>query len=130
MNRLTLLSRLAVGLTTATVALLAGRPAEAPAPTATPPSGAEARTLFDELVRNEPRARAQVLDDWAHQRWSQQDAFSATERERVLQLAHERHLKVQDVLRVLDDGLRAGWPGPEGKPLPTATVPLKPRPMD
>jgi hypothetical protein len=131
MNTLTQFSRLTVGLTTVTIVLLATRPAEVPpVPTATPPSGAAARALFDELVRNEPQARTQVLDDWAHHRWSQQDAFSAIERDRVLQLARERHLTTQDVLRVLDDGLRAGWPGPDGKPLLTATVPLKPRPMD
>jgi len=30
----------------------------------------------------------------------------------------------------VDHGLRSGWPGPDGKPLDVATVPLKPRAMD
>ncbi len=103
-----------------------------PAP-ASPPltlDRAERRELFTRLVQDEPRNRTQALEEWAQHRWSQQDAFGALERERVTSVARERGLSPQDVFRVLDDGLRTGWPGPDGRPLLVRTVPLRPRPMD
>ena len=95
-----------------------------------PPAEPGQRALFDEVVREEPSARDRARDDWAHHRWSQQDAFGAFENERISRLAGEKRLWPQDVFRVVDRGLRARWPGPEGKPLETTTVPLKPRAMD
>ena len=95
-----------------------------------PPSEADQRALFDEIVREEPAARDRALDDWAHHRWSQQDAFGAFENERINNLAGQKGLWSQDLFRVVDEGIRAGWPGPDGKPLNLATVPLKPRSMD
>lgn len=88
------------------------------------------RALFDELVREEPAARDRARDDWAHHRWSQQDAFGAFERDRASTLAAQKGLTVQDFLLVVDHGLRLHWPGPDGKPLDVTTVPLKPRAMD
>lgn len=88
------------------------------------------RALFDEVVREEPTARERARDDWAHHRWSQQDAFGAFEHERIIRLAGEKGLFAQDLFLLVDEGLRAGWPGPEGKALDVATVPLRPRAMD
>ena len=95
-----------------------------------PPAEQGHRALFDDVVREEPSARDRARDDWAHHRWSQQDAFGAFENERVSRWAGEKGLWPQDVFRVVDQGLRAGWPGPDGQPLETSTVPLKPRAMD
>ena len=102
-----------------------------PAPVQPPPPPEQSqRALFDELVRDEPAARDRARDEWAHHRWSQQDAFGASERERAATLAAQKGLTVQDFLLIVDHGLRLHWPGPDGKPLDVATVPLKPRTMD
>jgi hypothetical protein len=93
-------------------------------------SAVDAHTVFDEVVKNEPSARGQAKEDWPQHRWSQQDAFSALERERVETVAHSHGLAPQEVYRVLDEGLRAHWSGAEGSPLTATVVPLKPRPMD
>ena len=95
-----------------------------------PPDSSTVRALFDELVREEPGARDRARDDWAHHRWSQQDAFGAFEHERATQLARDKKLSEQDLLLVIDHGLRTHWPGPDGQPLDVRTVPLKPRAMD
>lgn len=95
-----------------------------------PPAESMQRALFDEVVREEPGARERARDDWAHHRWSQQDAFGAFERDRISGLAGQKGLSVQDLFLVVDHGLRAGWPGPDGRPLDVSTVPLKPRATD
>lgn len=101
----------------------------APARPAPPPESMQ-RALFEEIVKEEPAARDRARDDWAHHRWSQQDAFGAFENERVSKLAAQKGLWAQDLLMVVDLGIRAGWPGPDGQPLEVTTVPLKPRAMD
>jgi hypothetical protein len=129
MKRLKLAAKAVMALTVLGVVLAV---ALRPAPTwpAFAPDSAQRRQLFDRLVRDEPRNRTQALEDWAQHRWSQQDAFGALERDRVGALAREVGASPQDLFRVLDDGLRAGWPGPDGRPLLVRTVPLRPRPMD
>lgn len=102
----------------------------APAPVRPAPPSGDRRALFDELVREEPSARRKAIEDWPHHRWSQQDAFGALERDRAARIAREKGSTTQDLLLVIDEGLRAGWPGPDGQPLDVTTVPLKPRPMD
>lgn len=64
----------------------------------------EQRTLFDEVVREEPSARDRARDDWAHHRWSQQDAFGAFENERISKIAGAQQLWPQDVFMVVDHG--------------------------
>lgn len=95
-----------------------------------PPTSEEARALFDVLVREEPADRERAKDDWAHHRWSQQDAFGANELTRVNQVAGAQNRSRQDLFLVIDEGLRAKWPGPDGGLLEATIVPLKPRPMD
>jgi hypothetical protein len=95
-----------------------------------PPDESTFRALFDEAVRGELNDRDKALDDWAHHRWSQLDAFGALENDRLGKLAASKGLAPQDLFMVVDHGLRAGWPGPDGKPLDVRTVPLKPRAMD
>lgn len=121
-------SQLGVAVVTALVIGVAVFNREPPRPL--PPPEASYRALFDEVVKEEPSAREKARDDWPHHPWSQQDGFGAFESSRVAQVAAEKGLWPQDVFMVVDFGLRAGWPGPDGKPLDTATVPLKPRAMD
>jgi hypothetical protein len=97
-----------------------------------PPLPEEVRPLFDELVKDEPANRERAKDDWAHHRWSQQDAFGAMELERVNTVAREKQRSAQDLFLVIDDGVRAKWPAPgaDGGVLQATIVPLKPRPLD
>lgn len=95
-----------------------------------PPEAPRRRPLFDELTRDEPQERERAKDDWAHHPWSQQDAFGALELDRVSRFSQRQNVTKQALFLLIDDGLRSHWPGPDGKPLVTTTVPLKPRPMD
>lgn len=123
--------RIALGFVAAVVALMLVFVTLSPAPLRPiPPTADETRALFDELVRDEPAAREKAKEDWAHHRWSQQDAFGAIELDRVNAVAAARNRSRQDLFLVIDDGLRAKWPGPDGGVLETTVVPLKPRPMD
>lgn len=127
-SRISLISRVLVLCVTVAVLLTV---AHTPAPPAVARVAEnEVRPIFDQLVKDEPQHRAAALDDWAHHRWSQLDGFGAMEREQFSAIARERQVSPQALFRVLDDGLRAGWPGPTGQPLDSRTVPLKPRPMD
>jgi hypothetical protein len=101
-----------------------------PTPMSAPPPTGGVRQLFDEVTRDEPKDREAAKDDWAHHAWSQQDAFGALELERVSRFSRNQNVTKQALFLLIDDGLRAHWPGPDGKPLITRTVPLKPRPMD
>lgn len=94
------------------------------------PDAARARPLFTELANGEPGDWKKAREDWAQHRWSQQDAFGALEASRVRGLASREHLFPQDVFALIDEGIRAKWPGPGGLPLEATVVPLKPRPMD
>lgn len=103
----------------------------APAPARpSPPPEQDTRALFDRLAAGEAEAWRKAKEDWPQHRWSQQDAFSAFEREHVTSLAREKHLASQDVFDALDQGIRAHWPQPDGGALEPTVVPLKMRPMD
>jgi hypothetical protein len=95
-----------------------------------PPAEQDARALFDTLAAGEGEAWRKAKEDWPQHRWSQQDAFSAFERDHVTALARDKHLSPQDVFDVLDRGIRGAWPGPDGGALDPTVVPLKMRPMD
>ncbi len=95
-----------------------------------PPEPERRRAIFEQLVETELAARDEAKDDWAHHRWSQQDAFGAKESDRVNKVASDRGLAAQDLFLVIDEGLRAGWTTADGGALPATIVPLKPRPND
>lgn len=95
-----------------------------------PPEPEQRRAIFEQLVETELAARDEAKDDWAHHRWSQQDAFGAKESARVDKVAGERKLAAQDLFLVIDEGLRAKWTTADGGVLPATVVPLKPRPND
>src|SRR4051794_13872936 len=118
-----------VALAVGAVACLWSAWAPAPGRSAPPPEQ-DARGLFDKLAAGEGEAWRKVKEDWPQHRWSQQDAFSAFERDHVTTLARDQHLSSQDVFDALDQGIRAHWPGPDGGALEATVVPLKMRPMD
>lgn len=87
----------------------------------------ERRALFDALVENEPRYRARAATNFANHAFSINDDRSHGEMRDARRLARERHLSLSQVYLVLDEGIRKGWPGPDGEPLETTVPPLDPR---
>jgi hypothetical protein len=87
----------------------------------------ERRELFKEIAAAEPHGRAQGVAGFPDQPWSQEDHRCAFERETTRGLATRKGLALTQVYLVLDEGIRAQWPGADGKPLRATTVPLAPR---
>lgn len=100
------------------------------APPRLPAQTVSDRVLFDAMVKDEPRSWQEVQRDWAHHRWSQQDAFSAGERSRAFEVAARFGVTQQRVFMAFDEGMRQGWLGPDGRAVRATVVPLKPRSMD
>jgi hypothetical protein len=90
-------------------------------------SEATRRELFKEIAAAEPNGRAQGAAGFPGQPWSQEDHRAAFERETMRSLAPAKHLNLTQVYLVMDEGVRAHWPGPDGKPLIATTIPLEPR---
>ncbi len=88
---------------------------------------AQRKQLFFDLAAEEPAARAKAAENFPDQPWSQEDDRAAQERDRVRDLADKRHLSVSQVYAILDEGIRAGWTGPNGQSLEAKVVPLQPR---
>ena len=99
------------------------------------------------LFRNRPRLAAELLHDalglglpafteariesakkFPNEAWSIEDERAAHERDLARTLAEERRVSVSTIYLVLDEGIRAHWPGSNHKPLDASVVPLKPRP--
>lgn len=87
----------------------------------------ERRAIFAEIAAAEPHGRAQGIAGFPDQPWSQEDHRCAFERDTTRGLAARRGLALTQIFLVLDEGIRAQWPGPDGKPLRATTVPLAPR---
>lgn len=85
------------------------------------------RQIFATLVHDEPAAQKRAEENFPGEPWSVEDDRAASERDRVRALAASRKLNVTQIYLILDEGLRAHWPGPDGKALPTHVVPLRPR---
>jgi hypothetical protein len=84
---------------------------------------------FRFLANAEQAGREKSIDGFLNDPWSQDDDFHSGERGRVDEFAAAHRLRRQDVLRAFEEGLRAGWPLPEGVRL-KATVPrCRPRPL-
>ena len=88
----------------------------------------ERRAIFGEVVSDEPRARKDGHEHFADP-WSAEDDRAAGERDKAREVAHAHAVNLTQVYLVLDEGIRAHWPGPDGKPIDATTVPLKPRPQ-
>lgn len=85
------------------------------------------KDIFREIATAEPNARAQGIAGFPDQPWSQEDHRAAFERDTLRSIAARRGLALTQVYLVLDEGIREGWPGPDGKPLTPMTIPLVPR---
>lgn len=59
--------------------------------------------------------------------WSREDDRGHYERVALRQLAAEYRVSLSQTYLILDEGIRARWPGPDGEPLPGTSPPLDPR---
>lgn len=114
------------------VAAVARALVAAPAPSPAPAVSREVEhEIWRELVSKEPELRAKAVADFPSHRWSQEDGFGADARGFARELAARHRLTEQAVHRIFDEGLREGWPVPEGVPRPRSTVErFSPRPFD
>ncbi|MBI2391823.1 MAG: hypothetical protein HYV09_19690 [Deltaproteobacteria bacterium] len=85
------------------------------------------REVFKELAAAEPQNRQSGAAGFPGQPWSQEDHRAAFERDVMRDVAARRKLNLTQVYLVLDEGIRAKWPGPDGQPLIATTIPLDPR---
>jgi hypothetical protein len=85
------------------------------------------RIIFSELVASEPDARARARDIFPGEPWSMEDDRAASERDAARSLAASRGINVSIVYAILDEGIRAKWPGRDDAPVDAHIVPLKPR---
>jgi hypothetical protein len=90
-------------------------------------SEATRREIFKEIAAAEPGQRQEGVSAFPTQPWSQEDHRAAFERNALRAMAPNRHLNLTQVYLVMDEGVRARWPGPDGKPLVATTIPLDPR---
>lgn len=74
------------------------------------------------------RERTWILPGYpnGHQ-WSREDDRGHYERVALRTVAAEYRISLSQVYLVLDEGIRARWPGPDGEPLPGTSPPLDPR---
>jgi hypothetical protein len=87
------------------------------------------REIFAEIALAEEaeRARAVEQNTWNGHLWSREDDRGHFERVFLRQLAQRHGISLTAVYLILDEGIRAKWPGPSGEPLPGTTPPLNPR---
>jgi hypothetical protein len=84
------------------------------------------REIFDEIANPEQaqRAHARETNSWNGHLWSREDDRGHFERLYFRQLAKRHDISLSQIYLILDEGLRAKWPGPDGQPLPATTPPL------
>lgn len=112
----------------AVVASLAiARAATAPPPKATtqPIDDKTAKTAYREVTSHERQARREAAVKFPGDPWSQDDDFHERESEAVRSFAGSHELRLSDVVRAVDDGMRDHWPT-SGKPNPQVP-PCRPR---
>ena len=87
------------------------------------------REIFEQISENEQALREHALqtNSWNGHLWSREDDRGHFERLFFRKLAKQHNISLSQVYLILDEGLRAKWPGPDGQPLPATTPPLNPR---
>jgi hypothetical protein len=102
--------------------------AEAPAPPAQSADAMLRATLAADVAPREPAWRDSAEEIFPADRWSQSDDFHAREARRIVELANERGVSVEDVLRAIDEDLRR-VPYEVAAQRGARAVPCKPRPF-
>lgn len=84
------------------------------------------REIFAEIAEAEQaeRERAVAQNTWQGHLWSREDDRGHVERQHLRGVAAKYKISLTQAYLVLDEGIRAKWPGPDGNPLPATTPPL------
>ncbi len=87
------------------------------------------REIFEQIAENEQAAREHALqtNSWNGHLWSREDDRGHFERLLFRKLAKQYNVSLSQIYFILDEGIRAKWPGPDANPLPATTPPLNPR---
>ncbi|MFO0734907.1 MAG: hypothetical protein U0270_03475 [Labilithrix sp.] len=119
-------------VTTIVAVIVVARVATAPAPApARVGSSAERQEIANRIATQEKEWLRQVGESFPQDNWSQRDDFHGREYKEVQKIAHERGLRIEDVLRAIDDDLhKHPAHGPAAPDTRAAhAVPCKPRPF-
>lgn len=95
-----------------------------------PPDSPDERTahrIFDAVAAAEPSWRARAAGNFPGDLWSQDDDFHAMEAQRAAQQAGTNRIAIGDVLRVIDEGMHAGWQ--RSASIQPTVAPCRPRPV-
>ena len=114
----------AIVLTTCVAVVLGRAVLASPPPPKRSATKAERERIAEDLSDHEPNWRAASQRRFPGDHWSQDDDFHRVEQHRARTIASRLKITLSDVLRAIDDGLRAR---PEGRRV-TAS-PCKPRPF-
>jgi hypothetical protein len=123
---------LAIAITVGCVLVIAVRVARAPEPTpqrvATPKERAE---IAEEIAANERAWEDETRQNFPSDHWSQRDDFHGREFRLSFEIAKTRGIRVEDVLRAIDDDIHGRRVKVQSSPdLRNArAVPCKPRPF-
>lgn len=131
-------SAVALGYAAKTTAEVTAPVRLAPPPPPLPPDDGDTRfgvplsvrrEVFKELAEAEPHARVEGKRSFPGKNleWSAEDHRGALERQAAARIAARHRITLTQLYLILDEGIRARWPGPDGKPLDPHTVPLHPR---
>lgn len=107
---------------------VARAPAPRPARTATPEERAEMALV---VARSERDWRSDSAQHFPSDHWSQRDDFHGRESKKVEELAKEKGVRIEDVLRAVDEDLhrRAARTPDDPDARSASAVPCKPRPF-
>ena len=100
-----------------------------PRPSLPPLTEADRRTAYALVVAEERNMRREATKDFPADPWSADDAFHNNDYRRAKQIAQQKRMSLQDVLRAMDDGMRLRWPKPAGIHQNPSVPPCRPRPI-
>jgi len=98
------------------------------APAERPLALAEQQRIFAIAAAREPALRVSTAQSFLGDPWSANDDFHNNESRLAMQLAAQHRVSRETILRIIDDGLREGWPGSEM--MQRSVPPCHPRPND
>lgn len=124
------ITAVAVVVLVVTVDFVAGKARSAPrAPAGRIATIGEARYVATAIATEEPGWRNKSEESFPGDHWSQRDDFHAQERDKAKDLASSQKLPIEQVLRAIDEDVRASRRVGAADPRGAKAVPCKPRPV-